>query len=65
MILPSRAGLAVIDLRSGERLVLNDRQFPTAIVIKVPVLIELFHQTEHGRIGVADPLTPIGADGGG
>ena len=57
-----KVGLAVIDLTSRDTLVLGDEEFPAASVIKVPVLIQLFHEVERGRLSLDDPLTLIGAD---
>ena len=57
-----KVGLAVIDLTSGDTLVLGNQEFPAASVIKVPVLIQLFHEVERGRLSLDDPLTMIGAD---
>lgn len=56
-------GLAVVDLASGEwLLVRGDEKFPTASVIKVPVLVELFHQVAGGRLRLEDTLVALGAD---
>ena len=57
-----KVGLAVIDLASGDSLVLGEDAFPSASVIKVPVLIQLFHEVDRGRVGLGDPLTLIGID---
>lgn len=56
-------GLAVIDLDTGEALAIRgDEPFPTASVIKVPVLVEVFHQVENGPLRLEDPLVLIAAD---
>ena len=56
-------GLAVIDLRTGETLsVRGDEQFPTASIIKLPLLVEVFHQMQFGRLRWQDPLSLIDAD---
>ncbi len=44
-------GVAAIDLKSGETLAFNgDTRFPTASLIKVPVLVEVFHQIAAGSL---------------
>lgn len=56
-------GLAAIDLRTGTTLAIRgDQPFPAASVIKVPVLVELFHQVRQGRIRLEDPLVLLEAD---
>jgi beta-lactamase class A len=56
-------GLAVIDLRTGETMsVRGDEQFPTASIIKLPLLVEVFHQMKFGRLHWQDPLVMIEAD---
>ena len=56
-------GLYVKDLTSGETLSINGReQFPSASVIKVPILVELFHNIERGTIKLSDPLIMLAAD---
>ena len=56
-------GLAAIDLRTGATLAIRgDEPFPAASVIKVPVLVELFHQVHEGRIRLDDPLVLLEAD---
>lgn len=56
-------GLVVLDPRTGEELAIRgDQPFPTASVIKVPVLVEVFHQIEQGRLGLEDPLLVLAAD---
>jgi beta-lactamase class A len=56
-------GLYVKDLTSGEALSINGReQFPSASVIKVPILVELFHNIERGTIKLDDPLIMLAAD---
>ncbi len=46
---------AVLSIRGGER-------FPSASVIKVPILVELFQQVERGPIKLSDPLIMLAAD---
>lgn len=56
-------GVAIIDLTSGDTLsIRGDERFPTASLIKLPILVELFHQIDAGRIKWNDPLTLIAAD---
>jgi beta-lactamase class A len=56
-------GLTVVDLRSGERLsIRGDEQFPSASVIKLPILVELFHQLERGPLKLSDQIVMIPAD---
>lgn len=48
-----RAGYFIHDLRTGESAGLNPREsFPTASMIKLPILVELFYQTADGRFGL-------------
>jgi beta-lactamase class A len=56
-------GIAVIDLQTGDSLAIRGEEpFPTASVIKVPILVELFHQVQHGRLRLEDPLVLLEAD---
>lgn len=56
-------GLFVKDLTSGEALsIRGNERFPSASVIKVPVLVELFAQVERGPLKLSDPLTLLAAD---
>ncbi len=56
-------GLYAKDLMSGEALsIRGSEQFPSASVIKVPVLVELFAQAERGPIKLSDPLLMLAAD---
>lgn len=56
-------GLAIIDLASGETLsIRGDEPVSTASVIKLPILVELFHQVEHGPLDLSDPVTMVAAD---
>jgi beta-lactamase class A len=44
-------GVAAIDLKSGETIAVNgDTRFPTASLIKVPVMVEVFHQIAAGAL---------------
>lgn len=48
-----RMGFAVEDLRTGQTHTCNARQrFPTASVCKIPVMVELFRQTEEGKLSL-------------
>jgi beta-lactamase class A len=56
-------GLSIIDLVNGERLsIRGDQAFPSASVIKLPVLVELFHQIERGPLELSDPILMIASD---
>jgi len=56
-------GLAIIDLATGDTLsIRGDEPFPTASVIKVPVLVEVFHQVENGRLRLDDPIVMLEVD---
>jgi beta-lactamase class A len=44
-------GVAAIDVKTGETLAVNaDQRFPTASLIKVPVMVEVFHQIAAGKL---------------
>jgi beta-lactamase class A len=56
-------GVAVIDLRDGSSMgVRADEPFPSASLIKLPLLVELHHQVRQGRLGLDDPLVMLEAD---
>ncbi len=56
-------GLVVLDPRTEESLAIRgDELFPTASSIKVPVLLQLFHQVDAGRIHLDDPVVMLDAD---
>ena len=56
-------GLVLLDPVSGDSLsIRGDEPFPTASNIKVPILIQLFHEVQAGRIPLADPLVMLAAD---
>lgn len=56
-------GLSVIDLGTGEKLsIRGDQAFPSASVIKVPILVELFHQVERGPLKLSDPVVMLPSD---
>jgi len=53
----------VIDLKTGERLsIRGGEQFPSASVIKLPILVELFHQIGRGPLKLDDPITMVASD---
>lgn len=48
-------GVAILDLTDGRALYRNaDQTFPTASVIKLPLLVELYRQEQQGRSGGAE-----------
>ena len=56
-------GLWVKDLKSGETLsIRGSEQFPSASVIKVPILVELFHQIQKGPLKLTDPIIMLASD---
>jgi beta-lactamase class A len=56
-------GLFVKDLSSGETLSIRGaEQFPSASVIKVPILVELFYQLAKGPLALSDPVIMLAAD---
>src|SRR5262245_4572011 len=56
-------GVAVIDLRTGDTIsVRGHERFPTASVIKLPILVELFHQMQNGRLRWNDHLIMLDSD---
>ncbi|HEU4643291.1 MAG TPA: serine hydrolase [Gemmatimonadaceae bacterium] len=56
-------GYSIIDLDTGERLSLRgDETFPTASLIKVPILVTLYDLVEKGEISLDDPLTVLHVD---
>ena len=56
-------GLYVKDLTTGETLsIRGSERFPSASVIKVPILVELFQQVERGPLELSDPLVLLAAD---
>ena len=60
---PGVVGLVVLDPGTGESLsIRGEERFPTASNIKVPILFELFHQVEQGRIRLDDPLVMLDVD---
>jgi beta-lactamase class A len=56
-------GYVVHNLDTGERLARDaDAPYPTASLVKVPVLVALFDQVAKGRIALDDPLTVLRID---
>jgi beta-lactamase class A len=44
-------GVAALDLKTGEQIAINaDARFPTASLIKVPVMVEVYHQIAAGTL---------------
>lgn len=56
-------GLALIDLASDRTIsIRGEEAFPSASVIKLPILVELFHQIQRGPLKLTDPVTMVAAD---
>jgi len=56
-------GYSIHNLDTGERLSLRgDETFPTASLIKVPILVTLFDQVEQKQLALDDPLTVLKID---
>jgi beta-lactamase class A len=56
-------GYTVLDLDTGERLERRgDETFPTASLIKVPVLVTVFDLVEQKKLSLDDPLTVLKLD---
>ena len=56
-------GYSVINLDTGERLSLRgDETFPTASLIKVPILVTLYDLAEKKELSLDDPLTVLKID---
>lgn len=56
-------GLYVKDLTTNEYLsIRGNEQFPSASVIKVPILVELLAQVERGPIKLTDPMIMLASD---
>ena len=56
-------GLALLDPKTGETLAIRgDDPFPTASVIKLSVLLTLFHRIQDGRLHLDDPIWMVQAD---
>jgi beta-lactamase class A len=56
-------GYSISNLDTGERLSLHgDETFPTASLIKVPILVTLYDQVEQKQLSLDDPLTVLKID---
>jgi beta-lactamase class A len=56
-------GISVANLASGESLsIRGDETFPSASLIKVPVLVALLHEVEQGRLGLHERATMVTRD---
>ena len=56
-------GYSVLNLDTGERLALRgDETFPTASLIKVPILVTLYDLVEQKQLSLDDPLTVLKID---
>ena len=56
-------GYSIHNLDTGEELSLRgDETFPTASLIKVPILVTLYDLVEKGKISLDDPLTILSID---
>jgi beta-lactamase class A len=56
-------GYSISNLDTGERLSLRgDETFPTASLIKVPILVTLYDQVEQKQLSLDDPLTVLKVD---
>jgi beta-lactamase class A len=56
-------GYSINNLDTGERLTLRgDETFPTASLIKVPILVTLFDLADKGMLSLDDPLTMLKID---
>ena len=56
-------GYAIRNLETGERLSRRgDETFPTASLIKVPILVTVFHLAERGELPLDAPLTVLDID---
>jgi beta-lactamase class A len=56
-------GVAILDVKSGQRLVLHeDEVFPQASSIKIALLAELYHQVQTGKLKLTDLYTVQASD---
>jgi len=56
-------GYSLIDLDSGIRMNRRgDETFPTASLIKVPILVTVYHLVQRGELSLDDPLTVLKID---
>ena len=59
-------GVSAIELATGETIAVNsDLRFPTASLIKVPVMVEVFHQIAEGKLRHDQVVTLRAADKAG
>ncbi len=57
------AGVVVMDPKTGESVAIRgDEPFPTASIIKVPILVELFQRVEDGDLSPDDPIVMLDID---
>lgn len=57
------AGVVVMDPKTGESVAIRpDEPFPTASIIKVPILVELFQRVQDGDISLDDPIIMLDID---
>ena len=61
---PGRVHLSLLDPASGRELlaIRGDDPVTSASIIKVPLLVELYHQVENGRLRLEDPMVLLEAD---
>ncbi len=56
-------GVAILDLSNGETILYHaDEVFPTASTIKVPLLAELYRQSQEGKVKLTDVYTVRASD---
>jgi beta-lactamase class A len=56
-------GVAILDVKSGQKLVLHeDEVFPQASSIKIALLAELYHQVQTGKLKLTDVYTVQASD---
>jgi beta-lactamase class A len=57
------AGVVVLDSRTGEHLsIRGEEPFPSASLIKLPILVELMYRVDGGDVGLDDPLSMLELD---
>jgi beta-lactamase class A len=56
-------GYTVVDIDTGERMELRgDETFPTASLIKVPILVTVYDLVDRGQLALDDPITLLKID---
>ncbi|MBS1842546.1 MAG: metallo-hydrolase family protein [Acidobacteria bacterium] len=56
-------GVYLLDLAANHEISVNaDETFPTASIIKIAILAELFHQAQQGKLNLNDPYTLQSSD---